>query len=56
MMRSENFSFGFAENIGKFVIFKGNIKKIKKFCKFCRVDLNVQRIKIKFEIARAWKV
>jgi len=41
MMRSENFSFGFTGNIGKFVIFKGNIKKIKNFCKFCGVDLNV---------------
>ena len=27
-MRRENFSFSFAENIGKFVILRGNIRQI----------------------------
>ena len=41
MIRSKNFSFSFAENIGKFVILGGNIGQIRSFCKFCRVGLNV---------------
>jgi len=53
MMRSENFSFNFAENVGKFMILRRDIGKIRSFCKFCRVNLNVQRMKTKFEIARA---
>jgi len=40
MMRSEDFSFGFAENVGKFVILRRNIGKVRSFCKFCRVSLN----------------
>jgi len=54
-MRSKNFSFGFAKNVGEFVIFKEDIGKVRSFCKFCRVDLNIQRAKIEFKIARAWK-
>ena len=54
-MRSEDFSFGFAENVSEFVIFGENIRKIQSFYKFYRVDLNVQRVKREFEIARAWK-
>ena len=56
MMKSKDFSFGFAENIGKFMIFRRDIEKVRNFCKFYRVNLNVQRIKTKFEIARAQKV
>jgi len=41
MMRRENFSFSFAENIGKFVILGRDIGEIRSFCKFCRVSLNV---------------
>jgi len=41
MMRRENFSFSFAENVGKFVILGRNIGKIRRFCKFCGVGLNV---------------
>jgi len=41
MMRSKNFSFGFAKNIGEFMIFRGNIGKVRSFCKFCGVNLNV---------------
>ena len=41
MMRRENFSFSFAENVGKFMIFEGNIGQIRSFCKFCGVSLNV---------------
>ena len=53
MMRSENFSFSFAENISEFMILRRNIRKIRSFCKFCEVSLNVQRIKTEFKIARA---
>ena len=41
MMRRENFSFSFAENVGKFVILGRDIGEIRSFCKFCGVDLNV---------------
>jgi len=36
-----DFSFDFAENISKFVILRRNIEKIRSFCKFCGVGLNV---------------
>ena len=55
MMRSKDFSFSFAENVGEFVIFGWNIGKIRSFCKFCRISLNVQRIKTEFKIAEAWE-
>ena len=51
-MRSEDFSFGFAENVSEFMILGGDIGKVRSFCKFCEVDLNVQRTKTEFEIAR----
>ena len=41
MMRRENFSFSFAENVGKFMILGRNIREIRSFCKFCGVGLNV---------------
>ena len=44
-MRSKNFSFSFAENISEFMILRRNIRKIRSFCKFYRVSLNVQRTK-----------
>ena len=53
MMRSENFSFSFAENIGKFVILGRNIGQIRSFCKFCKISLNVQRMKTEFKIVGA---
>jgi len=31
IMRSKNFSLGFAENIGKFVILRRNIGKVRSF-------------------------
>jgi len=40
-MKRENFSFSLAENIGKFMILRGNIGQIRSFCKFCGVGLNV---------------
>jgi len=40
-MRSKEFSFGFAENISKFMILRGNIGKVRGLCKFCKVILNV---------------
>ena len=55
MMRSENFSFSFAENVGKFMILRRDIGEIRSFCKFCRVSLNVQRTKIEFEIVGVWE-
>jgi len=41
MMRSEDFSFSFAENISKFIIFRRDIGKVRSLCKACRVSLNV---------------
>jgi len=52
IMRSKDFSFGFAENVGKFMIFGRDIRKVRSFCKFCGVSLNVQRVKTEF---KAWK-
>jgi len=54
-MKSKNFSFGFAKNISKFIIFGEDIEKVMSFCKFCEVDLNVQRAKTKFKIVKAQK-
>jgi len=45
MVRSKNFSFGFAENVNGFVILGRDIGKVRSLCKFCKVGLNVQRIK-----------
>ena len=53
MIRSKDFSFSFAENVGEFMILGRNIGKIRSFCKFCRVILNVQRAKTEFKIVRA---
>jgi len=53
MMRSKNFSFSFAENIGEFVILRRDIGKVRSFCKFCGISLNVQRTKTEFKIAGA---
>ena len=55
IMRSENFSFSFAKNIGEFMILRRDIGKIRNFYKFCRVSLNVQRKKTEFKIVGAWK-
>jgi len=55
MMRRENFSFSFAENIGKFVILGRDIGEIRSFCKFCGVGLSVQRTKTEFKIVGARK-
>jgi len=55
MMRSKYFSFGFVENISKFIILRGNIRKIRRLCKFCGVSLNVQRVKTKFKVTRVQK-
>ena len=52
-IRSENFSFSFAENISKFVILRENIGQIRSFCKFCGVGLNAQRTKTEFKIVGA---
>ena len=41
IMRSKNFSFSFAENIGKFMILGRDIGEIRSFCKFCEVSLNI---------------
>jgi len=55
MIRSENFSFSFTENIGKFMILRRDIGKVRNFYKFCRISLNVQRTKTEFEIVRTWE-
>jgi len=54
-IRRESFSFSLAENVGKFVILERDIGEIRSFCEFCGVGLNVQRIKIEFEIVGAQK-
>ena len=54
-MRSKNFSFSFAKNVGKFMILRRDIREIRSFCKFCRVSLNVWRMKTKFKIMGAQK-
>ena len=41
IMRSKDFSFSFAKNIGEFMILGRNIRKVRSFCKFCRVSANV---------------
>ena len=41
MMRRKSFSFSFAENVGKFMIFRRDIGEIRSFCKFCEVSLNI---------------
>ena len=41
MMRRENFSFSFAENISIFMILRENVGQIRNFCKFYRVSLNI---------------
>jgi len=55
MMRSKNFSFSFAENVGKFVILRRDVGQVRSFYKFCRVSLNVQRMKTEFKIVGAQK-
>jgi len=55
MMRSKYFSFGFTENVGKFMILREDIGKIRRFCKFCGVSLNVCRVKTEIKVARAQK-
>ena len=55
MIRSENFSFSFTENIGKFMILRRDIGKVRNFYKFCRISLNIQRTKTEFEIVRTWE-
>jgi len=55
MMKSENFSFSFTENIGEFIILGRDIRKIGSFCKFCGISLNIQRTKTEFEITRVWE-
>ena len=54
-MRNKDFSFSFAVNVGEFIILGRNIGKIRGFCKFCGISLNVQRMNTKFKIARVQK-
>ena len=55
MMRSEDFSLGFAENVSKFVIFRRDIGKIRSLCKFCEVGLDVWRVKTELKLTKTWK-
>jgi len=52
-MRSKDFSFSFAENVSEFMILGRDIGKVRSFCKFCGVSLNVQKAKTEFEIMEA---
>ena len=51
-MKNKNFSFSFTENIGKFMILRRDIGKIRSFCKFCGVSLNVQEQR---QSSKLWK-
>ena len=53
MIKRENFSFSFAENVSKFVILRRDIGKVRSFCEFCKISLNVRKVKTEFKIARA---
>ena len=55
MMRNEDFSFSFAKNVSKFMILRRDIGKVRGFYKFCRISLNVQRVKIEFKITKVWE-
>ena len=55
MMRSKKSSFGFAENVSKFVILRRNIGKVRNLCKTCRGSLNVQKVKTEFKVVRPQK-
>ena len=50
-----NLTFSLTENVSKFVILGGNVGQIRSFYKFCRVGLNIWRMKIEFEIVGTWK-
>ena len=39
IIRSKNFSFSFAENVGEFMILERDIGKVRNFYKFCGVSL-----------------
>jgi len=54
-MRSEDFSLSFAKNIDEFVILGRDIRKVRSFCKFCKISSNVRRVKTKFEIMKTWE-
>jgi len=41
VVRSKDFSFGFAKNVSKFIILRKDIGKVRGLCKFCRVGLNI---------------
>jgi len=41
MIRSKDFSFSLAKNISKFIILGGDIEKVRSFCKFCGISLNI---------------
>jgi len=41
MMRSKDFSFSFAKNVSKFMILGRDLGKVRSFCKFCGISLNV---------------
>ena len=51
----KNFSFSFAENISEFMILRRDIEKIRSFRKFCKISLNIQKMKAEFKIAGAWE-
>jgi len=54
-MRSKDFSFSFAENVGEFMILRRDIGKVRSFCKFCGISLNIRRMKTEFEIVGVQK-
>ena len=55
MMRSENFSLGFFENISKFIILKKNTEKVRSLYKFYEVGMNIQRVKTELKFVKTQK-
>ena len=55
IMRSKDFSFGFAENISKFMIIGRDIGEVRSLYKFCGVSLNIWQVKTEFKVTKAWK-
>jgi len=53
IMRSKHFSFGFAKDVSKLVIFGENVIKVRKsLYKIYEAYLNIQRVKTELKLVR----
>jgi len=55
MMRSEDFSLSFFENISKFMILKKTLKRSEVSASFIKVGINVQKTKTELKFAKTQK-